>query len=285
MCTNNAITFGNLPVIQEGLSQYLQTINKIPLLDEAQEHALAIQYREHGDLVAAQKLVLSHLRYVVKVARGFSGYGLAFADLIQEGTIGLMKAVKRFDPKLNVRLVTFAMHWIKAEIHDFIIKNWRIVKVATTKAQRKLFFNLRRAKNQLGWFTREEVNMVAEDLGVKPSEVVEMEQRLYAQDACFEASDVDDEDAYLAPEYRLEAPNTDPALLQANADALQVNSDQLQTALMQLDARSLDIIQSRWLSDKKATFKTLAEKYNVSIERVRQLEQAAMQSLKTEIAY
>jgi RNA polymerase sigma-32 factor len=280
MSTNLSLV-NSMPIVQQdGLPQYLRTVNNIPLLSAEEESSLAISFREHGDLKSAQKLVLSHLRYVVKVARGFNGYGLAFADLIQEGTIGLMKAVKRFDPSMNVRLVTFAMHWIKAEIHEFIIRNWRIVKVATTKAQRKLFFNLRKAKSQLGWFSKSEIQMVADDLGVKPNEVLEMEQRLHAHDSPFDAQDDDDDNAFLSPSHQLAASSCDPAMNVQDGMHQDFNHSNLHSALLTLDARSQDIIQARWLSEDKSPLKILADKYDISIERVRQLEKAAMQKLR-----
>ena len=274
MCTVN-LPINNLPAPHDGLSTYIDAINRIPLLTEQQETALAIQYREQGDLKAAQQLVLAHLRYVVKIARGFQGYGLAFADLIQEGTVGLMKAVKRFDPSVKVRLVTFAMHWIKAEMHEFVIRNWRIVKVATTKAQRKLFFNLRSAKNRLGWFSADEVEMVANDLGVKPQEVLEMEQRLYAHDVAFDAPE-DDDESFLAPCYRIESTDN-PAVSIMAGDA---GTHALAQGLEDLDERSRHIVQSRWLNEEKVGLKELAQQYDVSIERVRQIEKAALLKLR-----
>jgi RNA polymerase sigma-32 factor len=282
MYTNNALAISNLPVAHDdGLPTYLRAIHDIPLLSLEEEQNLALRFREDGDLMAAERLVLAHLRYVVKVARGFNGYGLAFADLIQEGTIGLMKAVKRFDPALKIRLVTFALYWIKSEIHDFILRNWRIVKVATTKAQRKLFFNLRRAKNHLGWFSAEEINMVADDLGVKPKEVLEMEQRLYAHDVSFDASDDDDEEAFLAPAHCLTDVASDPASShRVMHKGQQTDLEALQVALERLDERSQKIIQARWLSDEKHSLKALADEFQISIERVRQIESAAMKKMR-----
>lgn len=268
----------SLPVPTDGLQHYLQRIQAFPLLSEAEESDLAKRYREEGDLMAAQRLVVSHLRYVVRIARMYSGYGLALADLIQEGTIGLMKAVKRFDPKLGVRLVSFAVHWIKSEIHEFIIRNWRIVKVATTKAQRKLFFNLRKAKKRLGWFSSEEVQQVAQDLGVSPKEVVEMESRLNAQDAAFDAP-LGQEETIIAPEQYLEAEGGVSAMVEEDwAGQMQAH---LQEALYALDERSRDIVSQRLLTVPKTSLRELAEKYQISIERVRQLEVLAMAKLKT----
>jgi len=263
------------------VEMYLQTINKIPMLTINEEQDLTMRLREENDLEAARQLVLSHLRFVARVAKGYMGYGLALADLIQEGNLGLMKAVKRFDPAVGVRLVTFAVHWIKAEIHEFIIRNWRIVKVATTKAQRKLFFNLRSQKKRLGWFSKAEVEAVAADLGVKPAEVLEMESRLNAHDAAFDApSDIDDESATFAPAHYLEDHSQDPALLLEAENSHNTQNDNLKLALAQLDARSQDIVASRWLGETKATLHDLAARYQVSAERIRQLEVNAMKKLK-----
>lgn len=273
-------------VAADGLQAYLQQIGTVPLLSAEEEIALATRYREQGDLRAAEQLVLSHLRYVARIARGYSGYGLAEADLIQEGTIGLMKAVKRFDPSVGVRLVSFAVHWIKSEIHDFVISNWRIVKVATTKSQRKLFFNLRKAKKRLGWFSRSEVEAVAADLGVPPSEVLEMEARLYARDDCFEAPDNDEEATQtFAPVQYLQAPHdSDPAHSLDQANWTANREDKLANALKTLDPRSLEIVSKRWLGEEKTGLKVLAEKYAVSIERIRQLELAAIKQLRDVMA-
>jgi RNA polymerase sigma-32 factor len=275
-----------LPATSDGLQSYLQRVNAIPLLSAEEEFTLATRYQEKGDLIAAQQLVLSHVRYVVRVARMYSGYGLALADLIQEGTIGLMKAVKRFDPKVGVRLVSFAVHWIKSEIHDFVIRNWRIVKVATTKSQRKLFFNLRQAKKRLGWFSAEEVNQVAADLGVSPKDVLEMESRLNAHDDSFDYHDTDDEGGVtMSPAHYIPAAiESDPAHV-ITSDNWEENAQaQLQVALDTLDERSLDIVSQRWLGDARASLKDLAEKYHVSIERVRQLEKAAIEKLRQAMA-
>lgn len=272
----------SLPVPFDGLQSYMQAVNKEPMLSQEEEYALAKRYREDGDLFAAQRLVLSHLRYVARIAKMYSGYGLQLADLIQEGSIGLMKAVKRFDPNMKVRLVSFAVHWIKAEIHEYVIRNWRIVKVATTKAQRKLFFKLRQAKSRLGWFTQQEVAQVAEDLGVSTKDVLEMESRLNAHDAAFELSSDDDDGDTVSPVQYLSAPlSAEPAHHALVGDFEEQAQEKLQTALGELDERSFDIISKRWLQEPKASLKELALQYNISIERVRQLENAAIQKLKT----
>ena len=278
---NSLKPFNNMPMPIGSVEMYLQTINRIPLLTTAEEKDLTIRLHEENDLEAARQLVLSHLRFVARVAKGYMGYGLALADLIQEGNLGLMKAVKRFDPAVGVRLVTFAVHWIKAEIHEFIIRNWRIVKVATTKAQRKLFFNLRSQKKRLGWFSQAEVEAVAADLGVKPAEVLEMESRLNAHDAAFDApADADDEAVAFAPAHYLEDHRQDPARLLEIENAYHTQNDNLKSALTQLDMRSKDIVTSRWLSDAKTTLHDLAARYGVSAERIRQLEVNAMKKLK-----
>jgi len=269
-----------LAVPTGNLESYIQATRSIPMLSAEEEHALATQLQEDGDLAAAQKLVLSHLRFVVHIARGYSGYGLPQADLIQEGNIGLMKAVKRFDPTVGVRLVSFAVYWIRAEIHEFILRNWRIVKVATTKAQRKLFFNLRSSKTRLGWFNQDEVEGVARDLGVSPQDVLEMESRMSGQDITFDAPD-DDEDGYTAsPVNYLEDVSHEPSRVIEADDWEAHNQQQLSTALTKLDERSRDIIQQRWLTDDKATLHQLADKYQVSAERIRQLENNAIKKLK-----
>lgn len=270
-----SLPMNTLPGVIDGLDRYLDKVHAVPVLTAEEEKALALRYRESGDLMAAQQLVLSHLRYVVRIARGYSGYGLALNDLIQEGTIGLMKAVKRFDPDVGVRLVSFAVHWIKSEIHEFVIRNWRIVKVATTKAQRKLFFNLRslkEAKKRLGWFSAAEVEAVAKDLGVSTDDVMEMECRLNAHDDAFDP---------LCEE-------EDPAVAVFSATSFEEpeetqEQNQLSLALEKLDPRSLEIVSHRWLNESKTSLKELAEKYNVSIERVRQIEKAAIQKLRDSV--
>lgn len=265
---------------------YLNVVRQIPKLTPDQERELALRFRDHGDLKAARELVMSNLRFVVHVARGYSGYGLSMPDIIQEGNIGLMKAVKRFDPDVGVRLVSFAVHWIKAEIHEYVIKNWGIVKIATTKAQRKLFFNLRKSKQDIGWLTNDEAISIAKDLDVELSDVYEMEKRLGNQDISFDMpADESVEDSYSAPVNYLQQHGTDPALLLENADWQGHGEDLLSEALSELDERSLDILSSRWLTDKKATLHELAERYNVSAERIRQLEQNAMKKLKAAVVF
>ncbi len=266
------------------IDNYISAAFQLPMLSADEEHELAVQLRDNGDLEAARKLVLSHLRFVVRVARGYSGYGLALPDLIQEGTVGLMKAVRRFDPDMGVRLVSFAVHWIKAEIHEFVLRNWRIVKVATTKAQRKLFFNLRSSKKRLGWFSKEEVEGVAEDLGVKPETVMEMEARLSNHDVAFDSAATTDDDhppnspAGYLPDMRME-----PATQLERMDSEKNGKSQLYTALDGLDERSKAILAARWLSEEKATLHELADRYSVSAERIRQIEKAAMKKLKTQL--
>ena len=267
------------------LEAYQQAISSIPMLSAEEERELAERYQREQDLEAARRLVLSHLRFVVRVARGYSGYGLAQADLIQEGNVGLMKAVKRFDPSVGVRLVSFAVHWIRAEIHEFILRNWRIVKVATTKAQRKLFFNLRSAKKRLGWLNQEEVNAVANDLGVSTDTVLEMEQRLNARDSAFDTfSDHDAESERPAPAAYLEDMRFDPATRVESSEWEEHSTDRLYDALAELDERSQDIVAKRWLYVEKATLQDLADRYSVSAERIRQLEKNAMRKLKLALA-
>ncbi|MFU8894932.1 MAG: RNA polymerase sigma factor RpoH [Gammaproteobacteria bacterium] len=263
------------------LNAYMHAVATIPVLSAEEESELAWRFRRDQDLDAARQLVLSHLRFVVHIARGYNGYGLQLGDLIQEGNIGLMKAVKRFDPTVGVRLVSFAVHWIRAEIHEFVLKNWRLVKIATTKAQRKLFFNLRRAKQRLGWLSAEETRAVADDLGVTAAEVNEMEQRLAARDMSLDpAPEADEDERFGAPASYLPAPAADPAELVAEEDAEDNASDALSAALEDLDERSRDILRRRWLADDKATLQELAEEYGVSAERIRQVETAAMKKLR-----
>ena len=278
-----ALTF---PVPATGsLDQYIQSVNRMPMLSEQQEVDLATRLRDDGDVDAARQLVMSHLRVVVAIARGYLGYGLPHADLIQEGNIGLMKAVKRFDPARGVRLVSFAIHWIKAEIHEYILKNWRMVKVATTKAQRKLFFNLRSQKKRLAWLNNDEVHRVAESLGVEPREVREMESRLTGHDMAFDpAAEADDDSAFQSPANYLEDHRYDPARQLEDADWTDNSTSNLHEALEVLDDRSRDILYQRWLAEDKATLHDLAQKYNVSAERIRQLEKSAMNKLKLSIA-
>ena len=276
----------SFPVPGQQLETYLAAVNRIPMLSAEREHELAVRLRDHGDLEAAREMVLSHLRFVVKIARGYKGYGLPLADLIQEGGVGLMKAVRRFDPDVGVRLVSFAVHWIRAEIHEYVLRNWRIVKVATTKAQRKLFFNLRSAKKRLGWLNREEVESVAEDLGVSPDTVLEMESRLSGQDVAFDPVDTgDDEDSGWTPAAYLSAPvDVDPANTLEAVDWEQQNNRRLADALAQLDERARTILEQRWLNEDKATLQMLADRYGVSAERIRQLEKNALGKLKTLMA-
>lgn len=261
---------------------YVHYVNQIPLLTLEEELALATRLHTQNDLAAAKQLVLAHLRYVVRVARGYLGYGLPLGDLIQEGNIGLMKAVKRFNPNVGARLVTFAMHWIKAEIHEFVLRNWRIVKIATTKAQRKLFFNLRSMKKHLGWLTQQEVTEVAKDLRVKPETVREMEMRLSMADTSFDGPmEEDEEQAHFAPAGYLEDHRYNPAQQLEATDGSAQTQTALQEALLKLDDRSQEILQARWLAEEKATLQELADKYQVSAERIRQLEKNAMQKIKT----
>lgn len=267
------------------LDAYVGRVNQIPLLSAEREHELACRLYENEDMDAARELIMAHLRYVVRVARGYDGYGLAQADLIQEGNVGLMKAVRRFNPHLGVRLVSFAVHWIKAEMHEFILKNWRIVKIATTKAQRKLFFNLRKMKQRLGWFTQEEIAAVANDLKVSTADVLEMEKRLNAHDAAFDGyTDEDGGDdgstVSLAPAQVIADHRFSPDRLLENLRDGQRHQTQLEDALEQLDPRSRSIMQRRWLNDNKATLQELAQEYNVSAERVRQLETKALKKLR-----
>jgi RNA polymerase sigma-32 factor len=266
------------------LDAYIQAVGSVPVLSKEDEQALAIRFREENDLDAARELVLAHLRFVVHIAKGYTGYGLPLSDLIQEGNVGLMKAVKRFDPGYDVRLVSFAVHWIRAEIHEFVLRNWRIVKVATTKAQRKLFFNLRKAKKNLAWLTFDETQAVAEDLGVSPEEVTEMEKRLHARDAIFDPSpDADDERAFTPAAY-LPSPNADPAKLIETADFNDDASERMAAAVRTLDDRSRHIIESRWLSEDKLTLHELADEYGISAERVRQVEANAIKKLRSAMA-
>ncbi|RDI41484.1 RNA polymerase sigma factor RpoH [Aquicella lusitana] len=271
-----------LPV--NSLEAYLHHINQVPLLTQEEEYELAVRLQQNNELAAAKRLILAHLRYVARVAKGYLGYGLPLADLIQEGNVGLMKAVRRFNPEMGVRLVTFAMHWIKAEIHEYILRNWRIVKVATTKAQRKLFFNLRNIKKRLGWMTQQEVNDVAKDLGVKPETVREMEMRLATSDASFDThSEYDDEEPSFAPAGYLEDTRYNPAQQLESADWSEQSNDLIYQALDRLDDRSQDIIRTRWLDENKLTLQELADKYQISAERVRQLEKNAMNKLRAAV--
>ncbi len=279
-----ALAVGSLPVPSAlgSLDAYVGAVHRIPVLSVEDEQRLARRYRDNEDLDAARELVMSHLRFVVHVARGYSGYGLQLGDLIQEGNIGLMKAVKRFDPTVGVRLVSFAVHWIRAEMHEFILKNWRIVKVATTKAQRKLFFNLRKSKTRLGWLNADEVRAVAQDLNVSEREVLEMESRLSGRDIGFDApADEDNEHAPPAPAAYLMAQEEDPSEAYERADSEADQLDLLREGLARLDARSRDIIKRRWLEpDSKVTLQELADEYGVSAERIRQVEANALKKMK-----
>ena len=287
--TSRALAVPNSAVLNmapgANLAAYVQAVSGIAVLSAEREQELAerLYYDECVD--SARELVLAHLRFVVHIARSYSGYGLAEADLIQEGNVGLMKAVKRFDPNKGVRLVSFAVHWIKAEMHEYILRNWRIVKVATTKAQRKLFFNLRSSKKKLGWLNNEETEAVAQDLGVDPKVVRQMEGRMSAFDTSFDAEpDSDDENAYRAPAYYLEDQSSDLAVNLEEAEWEEVTNNSLHVALKELDERSQDILRSRWLSDEKTTLHNLADKYGVSAERIRQLEKNAMNKIKARMA-
>jgi RNA polymerase sigma-32 factor len=273
-----------LTVPQSGsIEAYVQSAYSIPMLTAEREHELATRLHEQDDLQAAQELIMSHLRFVVHVAKGYAGYGLPQADLIQEGNVGLMKAVKRFNPEVGVRLVSFAVHWIKAEIHEFVLRNWRIVKVATTKAQRKLFFNLRKNKKRLGWFSNEEISNVAETLGVSEKDVLEMESRMTSQDQAFELTSDDDDSASsssYSPALYLEDKHSDLATSVEDENWEAHANQKLAKALVGLDERSQDIIKTRWLDDDKSTLQELANKYQISAERVRQLEKNALNKLK-----
>ncbi|QNH11145.1 RNA polymerase sigma factor RpoH [Xanthomonas sp. GW] len=279
-----ALVANNLPIPSPlgSLDAYIGAVHQIPVLTSEEERALAVRYRDQEDLDAARELVHSHLRFVVHVARGYNGYGLPLGDLIQEGNIGLMKAVKRFDPEMGVRLVSFAVHWIRAEMHEYILKNWRIVKVATTKAQRKLFFNLRKSKTRLGWMNAAEVTAVAKDLNVSEREVLEMESRLSGRDIGFDApSDDDDDHAPPSPAAYLMAAEEDPSQAYERADSEDNQLQLLREGLAELDARSRDIIKRRWLdADSKITLQELADEYGVSAERIRQIEANALKKMK-----
>jgi RNA polymerase sigma-32 factor len=262
------------------LDSYIDRVSQIPVLTKDEEVALATRFRSDADLDAARQLVLSHLRFVVHIARGYLGYGLPMGDLVQEGNVGLMKAVKRFDPNVGVRLVSFAVHWIRAEIHEYVLRNWRLVKVATTKSQRKLFFNLRKMKKNLAWLSEEETQAVARDLGVDVSDVREMEQRLSARDMSFDPTPESDEEESYSPAMYLPATNADPALEVEREEWEEDSSDRLSIALEKLDERSRSILKRRWMTDNKATLHELADEYGISAERVRQVESNAIIKLK-----
>jgi RNA polymerase sigma-32 factor len=284
MSTELVNTTTTMPVLKgsSNLDAYIQAARSVPILTPEEEYTLAQDLQETGNIASAQKLVLPHLRFVIKVANNYAGYGLSVADLIQEGSIGLMKAVKRFRPEVGVRLVSFAVHWIKAEIHEYILKNWRIVKVATTKSQRKLFFKLRSQKTRLGWFKSEEIDHVAETLGVTRENVIEMEKRLNNYDIGFDpGSDEDDDTAYLAPANSLTSNTPSPELFLEAQDTEQNNTHMLSEALSNLDDRSKEIVTRRWLNEPKATLHELADEYGVSAERIRQIESNAFKSIKS----
>ena len=266
---------------EKGLSAYLRAVNALPILSVSEERKLARRYHRHNDLDAARQLVMSNLRNVVRIARGFSGYGLPQADLIHEGSIGLMKAVKHYDPARQVRLMSFAVHWIKAEIYDYILRNWRIVRVATTKAQRKLFFNLRKSRARLGWMTRGEVDTLAENLNVAPETVQEMEGRMSHADVPFDTdNDADDESYHAAPAGYLQDMRYNPEVLATRSDQDDLRQTQLRSALTSLDARSRAIVQRRWLDENKPTLHELAREYGISAERIRQIESKALDAMK-----
>ena len=280
----NAVATTNHDLVLAGpvgsLDAYIQAVGSVAVLSKEDEQALAHRFRDEEDLEAARQLVMAHLRFVVHIAKGYMGYGLPLNDLIQEGNVGLMKAVKRFDPDYDVRLVSFAVHWIRAEIHEFVLKNWRIVKVATTKAQRKLFFNLRKNKKSLAWLSHAETNAVAKDLGVSAKEVTEMEKRLSARDAIFDPAPSADDERAFAPAAFLPAANSDPAKIVENSDWHDDATGRMTAAIATLDDRSRDILQSRWLTDDKKTLHELADVYEVSAERIRQIEVNAIKKLR-----
>ena len=264
------------------IEAYISIVNQAPVLTKEEEHALAVKFKENNDLDAARQLVLSQLRFVVHIARTYSGYGLPLADIIQEGNVGLMKAVKKFDPDKGVRLVTYAVHWIRAEIHEFVFDNWKIVKVATTKAQRKLFFKLRNSKKKIGWLTNDEKSLIANDLGVKIKDVATMEERLASKDVLFDRPE-DDSDSYVSPAGFLPAPNSDPSRLVEKENWLESNIELLSQAMDNLDNRSKEVLKLRWLTEEKVTLKELAKKFNVSLERVRQIEEQAILDLREQL--
>jgi RNA polymerase sigma-32 factor len=289
MTTALALARSNSDLVLAGpvgsLDAYVERVSRIPVLSREEELALARRLRDHDDLDAARQLVLSHLRFVVHIARGYTGYGLPVGDLIQEGNVGLMKAVRRFDPEVGVRLVSFAVHWIRAEIHEYVLRNWRLVKIATTKAQRKLFFNLRKFKKNLGWLTESETRAIASALGVSTAEVTDMEQRLSSRDLSFDpAPDADDEDGSYSPSAYLQNPESDPSIAVEREQWDEDTADRLAQAMLTLDDRSQHILRSRWMTDEKATLHELADKYGVSAERIRQIEANAIKKLRGMVA-
>ncbi len=290
MSTALALARANSDLVLAGpvgsLDAYVDRVSRIPVLSREEELSLARRLHDHDDLEAARQLVLSHLRFVVHIARGYTGYGLPVGDLIQEGNVGLMKAVRRFDPEVGVRLVSFAVHWIRAEIHEYVLRNWRLVKIATTKAQRKLFFNLRKFKKNLGWLTESETRAIASDLGVSTAEVTDMEQRLSSRDLSFDpAPDADDEDgSTYSPSAYLQSPDSDPSIAVEREQWDEDTADRLAQAMQTLDDRSQHILRSRWMTEEKATLHELADKYGVSAERIRQIEANAIKKLRGMIA-
>lgn len=285
MTTATALVRSNTDLVLAGplgsLDAYIERVARVPVLSREDELALATRFHNDQDLDAARELVLSHLRFVVHIARGYNGYGLPVGDLIQEGNVGLMKAVKRFDPTVGVRLVSFAVHWIRAEIHEYVLRNWRLVKIATTKAQRKLFFNLRKSKKNLGWLTVSETQAIANDLGVSTSEVTDMEQRLSSRDLSFDpAPDADEEDNTYSPSSYLPHPESDPSVAVEREQWDDDTADRLTQAMDTLDERSQHILRSRWMTEQKATLHELADKYGVSAERIRQIEANAIKKLR-----
>jgi RNA polymerase sigma-32 factor len=280
ICRHDALLPGPLGSFEA----YAERISHIPVLSREEEFELATRLKRDNDLEAARQLVMSHLRFVLHIARGYAGYGLPMGDLVQEGNIGLMKAIKRYEPNKGVRLVSFAVHWIRAEIHDYVLRNWRLVKIATTKAQRKLFFNLRRMKKNLSWLTADETAAVAKDLGVSTAEVTEMEQRLAARDLTFDPAPESDEDDSYGPAQYLPAPDADPALATEAQEWDKDQRERLMTAVARLDERSRSILQRRWISEDKATLQDLAAEYGVSAERIRQIETGALAKLRKQLA-
>jgi len=264
------------------LEAYISIVNQAPVLTREEEYALAVRFKKNNDLDAARQLILSQLRFVVHIARTYNGYGLPLADIIQEGNVGLMKAVKKFDPEKGVRLVTYAVHWIRAEIHEFVFDNWKIVKVATTKAQRKLFFKLRGSKKKIGWLTNDEKSLIASDLGVRTKDIETMEERLASKDVLFDRPQ-DETNTHVSPAGYLPAPNSDPSALVEEENWLESNIELMSEAMEKLDKRSKEILRLRWLSDEKVTLKELAKKFNVSLERVRQIEEKAILDLREQL--
>lgn len=278
---SNELAIHSATIPASSSENYMAAVLRLPKLSSEEERELAVRFRQQNDLNAARKLVIANLRSVVHIARSYTGYGLALPDLIQEGNIGLMKAVKRYDPSVGVRLVSFAVHWIRAEIHEFVLRNWRIVKVATTKAQRKLFFNLRKNKNHLGWLSKDEASALANDLDVDVKTVHEMESRLSGRDIAFDGARDEDDDSQVAPALYIEDNSANPSALIEQQDSGDNDKEKLLEAISQLDERSREILTSRWLADSKSTLHDLADKYGVSAERIRQIEQQAMKKIRS----